>query len=248
MSSQHKGSISHKKILVTILVLLILIIVAGISYKVFYKKHSPPVIKQQPTASSSTSSSSQYAVSDPSQQYYSANLGLGFNYPSNWVVTDVSGSNQIIVTSNPLKLQDSNGATVNGKIVLTIIGVPPSTINDYQSGTPTAPLASQTINYTAPTQTQKASTYISFLDDSATNNQNVINSIYITGNSGYKVNQNVPKADLLAVSPSIYYSFESCPDSACTGTSKFIAIPASLWQNQTFSKPLLTMLESLAIN
>ena len=248
MDIYRNSSLSYKKFLVILLVVLILIIFSGATYYFITKSHNTISAKTQPTASI-TSSLSLIKIPNPTQQYYSDNLSLGFNYPNNWVVVDATGSNQISVTSPTLKLANASNQIIYGKIIMAIYASSPTTLNGFANGTPTAAIASQLINYSNPTQTQKASTYLSFLQYGGSNTTtNTINAIYITGNSGYKVNQNIPESDILAVNPTVDISFIGCSNSTCSGATQTIAIPITLWQSSLFSNPLLSMLESLSIN
>lgn len=246
MDVYKSSSFNYKKALLILVVILVLGLISGTSYYLLSKTHKSATTKV--ASITPVISTNQVAIGNPSQQYYSDNLSLGFNYPRNWVVSDVSGSNQISVTSPLIKLFNSSNQLTTGKIILTIISVSPTSLTGFANGSPTASLASQLINYTNPTPTQKGSTYISFLNYGSSNSANSINAIYITGNSGYKVNQAVPESDIAAVNPTVFYSFISCSSSSCATATQSIAIPVSLWKNPAFSNPLLSMLESLSIN
>jgi hypothetical protein len=242
--TKSKRSFFSKKSLIIVIVIILVLLAGFAGYKIV-KSHKKAAGANQ--KSNTSQQVSQSIVPSPSQQYHSDNLGLGFNYPNNWVISDVLGSNQLTLTSTVLNLKDSSNQAVQGKVILTILYTSPSSLPAFKSGDATAPLVSQLIHYTNPTSTQKASTYMSYLHYAgSTGSNSSIDGVYITGNLGYQVNQNIHQADVLAVSPIIYYSFVSCSDTSCT-SPKPINIPTSLWENKSFSTNLINILESLQI-
>jgi hypothetical protein len=152
-----------------------------------------------------------------------------------------SPAEELLITPNQL---------VKGKITMTIQNLPPATIPGYQSGNATAVLGSQLITYTNPTATQRASTYISFLHyaTSTSTPASNIDAIYITGNSGYQLNQYIPLADIQAVSPVVGITFSRCANAACSTSGPATSITSTTWNTTSFSGTLLTLLKSLSIN
>jgi hypothetical protein len=244
--SGHKPS-RLKKIGISLLVVVILLAIAGGVYEGFLKHDKKKPIAKVATTNT-TLSASDVKLPSPTKQYYSDNSGDGFNYPSTWSVSEPQNSNQITLTSTILKLPNKSGKMVDGKIVLTIIETNPASLGAFNAGSALAVLPSQVINYSNPTQEQQGSAYVSFLQYASTNSSSpVIDSIYITGNNGYQLNQYIPQSDVLAVNPIIYFSFLGCANTSCSTTSP-ISLPTSIWKDASFSGPILSMLESLSLN
>jgi hypothetical protein len=233
------------KIAAVIIGLVVVLVVIYISFFNTTKKAPAKTTSTQPTILPLSTIN----IPSPKTSYYSTNLGVGFNYPSSWTVTDVSGSNQIVVSSPMMKLVNSSDKLVSGKTILTIIQTPPTpTLSGFSAGNAVAALPSQIINYSDPTPDQKGSTYISFLHYASSKTPlNSIDGIYVTGNTGYLVNQYSLEADIFAVSPIIYFSFVSCQNISCSTTTQ-LSMPSAIWQNSSFAQPILTMLESISVS
>jgi hypothetical protein len=108
-------------------------------------------------------------------------------------------------------------------------------------------LDSDKVAYTKPTQNQRANTYLSYLQYAATTTNGALDSIYITGDNGYKKGQDVPQADIIGVDPLVTISFVSCADTACA-SPKPLSITASSWQASALAKTAKAMLQSLSFN
>jgi hypothetical protein len=227
-----------------ILIVIILVGTIAFGYQHYHKKSvstTSKIAKTMPLTS-------QISLPAANQQYYSTNLSIGFNYPKNWTITDVTGSNSLTLMSPVLNLLTSTNKLVKGQITLTIQNQSP-VIPGYQSGNATAALESQIIDYTNPTAAQRGSTYISFLHYATSNTPSSnIDAIYVTGNAGYKINQYIPETDILAVSPVVSITFSQCTTVACTGKVSPISITSGAWSTSSFSGTLLTLLKSLSIS
>ena len=182
-------------------------------------------------------------ISAPSQQYMSTNQNLSFNYPPNWKVNETT--DEVTAKSPDLRLTDDNGQSVTGQVILTVRdkNVP---MSEFKSGNALAVMASQVINYSAPAADQRGSTYLSFLKY-ANSKGNGISGVYVTGNTGYQLNQQAYAADFGPVDPVIALNFVSCGDSSCSGSTTPISISLKSWSVNGFSSPLLKILESFSI-
>ena len=227
-----------KKLLIVLVAIIVIVALVGGGYHLWHdRKHV------NTSAKKTTVTVNHISIPNPTQNYSSDNLSLTLNYPSNWVIVDALGSNQMTITSAPLKLLNAYSQPITGKITLTILNYSPSTVTGFNGNSSTASIKSQLVTFANPTPDQIASTYISFAHfPASTTPSNSIDGIYVTGNYGYQVNQDIPQANITSQSPIIYYTFTECSNSTCSGTTKSLSIPASLWQDKNFSGPLLNMI------
>ncbi|HEY1646256.1 MAG TPA: hypothetical protein VGF75_07930, partial [Candidatus Saccharimonadales bacterium] len=110
-----------------------------------------------------------------------------------------------------------------------------------------AVLNSQDINYTSPSTTQAAQTYISFVQYPATTVIGGLDAIYLTGNDGYLKDQTIPNTDVNQISPLVVISFQSCQDSACSSPES-LTISSSMWGNIDFQTPIMDVLKSFVFS
>jgi hypothetical protein len=220
--------------------LLIIIVVAGLAvavYTVFFKA-KPAAAPTKTSASQTAGSSSGSSAAVATKHYDSSNFNLGFDYPDTWKVSDADGSGKLTVTSPTTQFKDTSGQNINGQIVMTIRDKTQK-LTEFDKGSATAVKDSEKIAYTKPSQTQRASTYISFLSYASSTSSGGFNGIYITGDNGYKKDQTVPMVDINKVDPVINITFLK------DGTTASVAI--SSWNDANFSGPLKAMLQSLSI-
>jgi hypothetical protein len=217
-------------------VLIIILILAAAVYWFLIK---PPTAKA-PTKTggpNTTKITNQEQTTTETTHYDSSNFNLGFDYPKGWKLSDVSGSGKLSVTSPSMQLKAADGQTVNGQIAMTIRDKTQK-LTEFDKGNATAALDSEKIAYTKPTETQRGNTYLSFLDY-ASSTQTGLDGIYITGDAGYTKDQVIPLADVSKSDPVISVIFLK--------DNKQITIDSSSWSNNSFSKSIKTMLQSLAI-
>jgi hypothetical protein len=125
-------------------------------------------------------------------------------------------------------------------------GQPPK---DFDAGNAVAVRDSEKVSYTKPTPSQRAQTYLSFVQYAATTTHGALDGIYITGNVGYKKTQPIPKTDVAARDPIVGITFVKCANDACSGAVPTpLSIKASEWDNNSFKAPIKTMLTSLAFD
>jgi hypothetical protein len=179
--------------------------------------------------------------------YDSSNFNLNFSYPKNWVVAD-AGNGKLTVTSTAMQLTDTGGQAQTGKIIMTIQNENSADFSAFKTGNAVAVLDSQKLTYTKPSSTQRANTYISFLQYNTTTIRGALDAVYVTGDAGYQKDQAIPEADITKIDPVVAVTFAKCGDSKCTGVTTPISIASTMWANTAFSAPIETMLESLQFN
>jgi hypothetical protein len=233
---------SGRKILI---VFVVLIVIAALAYWFLVK----PKPAKAPTASSSAKNSSQNSKQSNSDvdtdHHESPSFNLGFDYPKGWKVSDISGSDKVVVTSPALKLKDAKGQQVDGQVIMTIRGKTQK-LTEFDKGAATAVINSEKIAYTKPSETQRGNTYISFLNYSGSKDTG-LDSIYITGDAGYQKDQEIPAVDISKIDPITNVTFVKCSDSKCSSAGTALTVATSSWQDSNFSKPIKTLLQSLSI-
>ncbi len=229
--------------LIYIIIILILLIGSGVYW--FLLKPEPAAKTAQTRTALTVKPETRIASS--TTHYDSSSFSLGFDYPKGWTVTDTAGSGKLTVVSGPLQLKDANGQQVNGLIVMTIRDRTQK-LTEFDKGAATATRDSEKIAYTKPTQTQRGSTYISFLQYATSPGGGSLDGIYITGDNGYQKDQDIPLVDVAKADPVVSITFLKCADAKCAGTRTALSVQDSIWDDNSFSKPLKNMLESLSIN
>lgn len=149
------------------------------------------------------------------------------------------------LVSPAIGLKNAGGQKVTGQITLTFRDKS-RPLPEFDKGNAVAVLESQKIAYAHPSQSQRGSTYISFLTYAGSTSGG-IDGIFVTGNTGYKAAQAVPKADFTPVDPIISITFAKCPNQDCAGKTTALSLSTSSWNDTSLSQPLLKMLESLTI-
>jgi hypothetical protein len=181
---------------------------------------------------------------EPTETYTSSAFLLQFDYPEGWKVSE-GVDNKIVGVSPVDELKTVSGSKQKGQIVLTIQRKQAS-LPDFKDGSALAIRESEKIDYAKPSQTQRASTYISFLNYNASIAKG-LDGVYVTGDNGYKKDQYVPMADIAKSDPLITITFRSCDDDKCTTPGKAVTVSDSSWSDTKFAKPLRTMLQSIIV-
>lgn len=183
-------------------------------------------------------------IASTTKTYTSPNFYLTFNYPANWTVTDTGGG-QMMVVSPAMQLKNDVGQTVTGQISM-LIRQKTQKLTEFTAGNAVAVFDSQKITYSKPTPSQRAATYISFLQYASTGGSG-LDGIYITSDNGYQKAQAIPLVDMQQEDPVIAIIFAKCSDSTCNGKTTPLTVDSSLWSQASFADPLKTLLESLTI-
>jgi hypothetical protein len=221
-----------KRIISILIILIILGVLGAFGYKWYSHRN---------TSAKKTSTATEQPQAKPAaktKHYDSVNFSLGFDYPEDWTVTDQDGSGVLTIKSPTTELTDANGQKTTGNIAL-IIRNKQQKLSEFDAGNATAALDSEKIAYKQPTQTQRGSTYISFLQYAKTTASGALDGIYVTGDNGYKALQAVPKVDIAKGDPLINVTFIS--------GGKPLSIASSSWKDNNFSDPIKNLLESLVV-
>jgi hypothetical protein len=230
IQEQRRKSKRNKSILI---ILVALAALGAGGYFLFLKikdKPAPPPAQQ---TNQTQNTEAQQEV--PTEKYNSSDLQLSLDYPNNWTVDD-SEQGLLKITSPSVKLKDSNGTEVDGKVAFTIISAG-SDVTGFTGTSGVAVADSEKISYDQPTQSQREQTYVTQVKFSG----NGLNVIYITGDSGYKKDQDVPKSDVAKIEPIISVTFEAADGSPLT-------IEASEWGSNPALKAAVKIITSLKIN
>jgi|SRR5579862_1323014 len=232
----HKKNGSNRTIYIVAAIVVAVILIAGLFYLLTKHKGGKAVKSSQSTSQSassagSTGSTPSSIFNSQTKTYTSANFNLSFAYPEDWTISDVAGSGILKVSSPLVKINTGNG------IVVMSIRDKSQPLSEFDKGSGTAIADSTKITYTAPTQNQRASSYLTYLAYSGSTD---LSGIYVTGNNGYVKGQSVPEADIAQVDPVICVTFSQ--------SGKQVDISPTMINNTQFMTPLITMLKSLAIN
>lgn len=227
-------------------VLVLAILVVGVGgywgYNKFLAKEAAPTTVQKTTIPDKTTTPTAAAAT---KTYESTAMGLTFAYPETWTVNEATG-NKVITASSPLQdLKTADGQTTKGKIVLTI-APKGQNLTAFASGDAVAVRDSAKTSYSNPNSTQRAATYLSFLQYNSTTTKGALDAVAVTGDYGYQKFQTIPKTDIATIDPLLMITFIKCSDEKCANATP-LSIPATMWDTTTFSKPLATMLTSLHI-
>ena len=219
---------------------LAVIVIAAAAYLLLKPKPAAKTTaKTTTTQQQATAQAATPLINATTKSYNSTNFNLSFKYPEDWTVTD-AGNGTMTVKSPSLQLKNPLGSTVTGQIELSVRSHG-QTLPEFAKGAATATRDSVKIAYTSPTQNQRASTYISFLQYFTTTTKGGLDGVYITGDNGYTKDQDIPAADIGQEDPLISITFLNTVGGA-------MSVADSMWDTTSFATPLTTMLESFSIN
>lgn len=240
-----------RKVLLVVLVVLLFLGVGTAAYwflvrkdDIHTKTSSSGYTTHQTTPAGSTTKGS--AITTATEHYVSPGFGLEFDHPKDWTASEPTGSGVLTVKSPSMTLKNASGQTFSGQVVLTVRNKQ-QPLPEFDKGNAVATVASQKLTYAHPSQTQRGSTYLSFLTYASSGQSGGLDGLYITGDVGYQKGQAIPKADFTPVDPVISVTFVKCTGK-CGADSKAASIDPALWQSDTFGKPLTDLLESLVIS
>lgn len=236
----------HRGLKILALMVLILLLAAAGVFAYWHFTTNKPAAQPNPVAQHQAQSQAESAANQqvPTKSYSSSNFGVTINYPEAWTYSD--SPKDLSVTSDVMQLTDATGAVASGRVVMNM--VPKGTLPPSLGSGATAVLKSVKVDYTEPTASQRASTYLSFAQYQSTTAKGGLDAIYVTGNNGYQKDQNIPASDLANVDPLISVTFEKCADTTCNTGLTPLTIAATDWQDSKLSAPILTLLTSLAFN
>ena len=226
-------------------IVVALVILAAAGYGTYWFMSRP---SSKPAATHKTTTTTSTPATVPTKKYTSTDLGLSFAYPETWTVAEPSGA-ALTATSPVMQLADSTGKKVNAEVVMTI-SPQGQGLSAFDKGAATAVLDSQKISYTQPTSSQRAQTYLSYLQYASTPAGNALDAMYITGDYGYQKDQDIPKTDAANLNPLVTVTFVKCGSNsqACATGATAMNVSATSWSAGALNKTVTTMLESLAFN
>jgi cytoskeletal protein RodZ len=236
---------SKKWLLVVIIVLLL--IIAGLAAAYWYinrDKTTPTKTTKATPKTTQTAPQQQTSQNANLKDYTSTNFSLGLKYPDDWTLNDTA--NALTIISPTDKLPGSAGSQVSGAVVVDIRPQQQS-LAEFKTGNAVAVLDSKNVNYSSPAQGQRATTFLSYLQYNSTTTKGALDSIYVTGNSGYKKDQTIPMADVIKVNPLINVYFVQCA-SACTPTSTTMSVNGTSWTSTQLNGAVETIIKSLSLD
>ncbi len=239
-----------------VMLVLLLVLVVGVLGYLWWslRSNDTPSPAKKTSQSQQTTALPQQTTQTPkddktagTEDYTSIGLGLSISYPSDWVQAEKNGT--LTITSPAVELTDAEGQSTQGNIVLTVRNNQ-TTLPEFNDGSAVAVLASEKLAYAKPSSIQRASTYVSYLQFAATTTKGGLDGIYVTGDSGYKYAQTIPKGDIARVDPKISVGFVSCNGAACGDGAKStpLTISSTSWQDSNQKKTVDTMLSSIILN
>jgi hypothetical protein len=179
------------------------------------------------------------------KDYTSTNFNLGLSYPGDWTLSDTADS--LTITSPSQDLPGADGQMTAGAVVVTIRHKQTS-LAEFKTGAAAAVLDSKNVSYTAPATGQRGTTYLSFIQYASTTVKGTLDSVYITGNSGYKKAQAIPEADVVKSDPLVNVHFVQCASGAvCSPTGTSIGVNGESWTAADSYRTDETILKSLSI-
>lgn len=228
------------------LIIVIVLVCGGGAYYWFVmrKPAAKPVAQQKTTTTTAPIPDAAQPIK--TKHHDSTNFSLGFDYPDTWAVTD-DGSGKLTLKSTPLQLKDTTGKAMTAQVVFTI-QARQSSLDAFKNGNATAVLDSEKIAYAKPTPTQRAQTYLSFLNY-ASSTATGLDGIYVTGDFGYQKEQAIPLVDISKADPLITITFLKCATAtSCDQPATPLTISTTNWGDTTYlDKVVKTVLTSLTV-
>ncbi len=177
------------------------------------------------------------------KEYTSDSMNLAFSYPGDWKIDD-STRGLIKVESPIIKLADLNRDQADAKVVVTFLSSG-SEVPGFGDSGAIAVKDSEKLAYAAPSQNQRAETYLSFAGFAGRG----LNGVFVTGDSGYKIDQLIPESDVKKGDPIITVMFYSCSNSGCTEEeSDMYTIDPAEWSTDKNLQAAYELLVSLRVD
>jgi len=223
-------------------IFLIAILTAGLGYAGWYYLLREPMNEIR-----AEQNGNQVAAATPPpssngiKHYESTNFAMKFDYPDSWVVTDTA--EKLTVISPTKKVAGNN---VYGPQTVITIQPRQASTPAFKEGNATAIIASEKITYAKPSSTQRANSYLSFLNYASSTTKG-LDGIYVTGDNGYQIGQAIPQVDIAKADPLITVTFNSCTNAACKPVGKPQTISQHVWEDQSFAKPIKNFLQSIVV-
>lgn len=228
--------------LIVVAVIIALLFAAGAFYWFGVRKAAAPAPSTQSQTTQQSSKQTEQTAEKQTKHYDSTQHTLSIDYPSDWVLSDTDEA--FTLTSSPYDFTDATGAKARGKLVFSIQDQQ-SAIPGYPANGATAVLDSDKLAYKKPSASQRAETYLSYL---GYQNTTGLDSLFITGDNGYKTDQQVPQTDLTGMNTLVSTKFLKCENQACTNPTAALSVQASSWKASTAAKDVQAAIESLVFN
>lgn len=220
---------------------VILIVLAGGGFMYMQNRSQQQAQKKEPIAD--VAEQPKVTIVTDTKRYSSSQFSLEFDQPSDWVIKDDQTSGLLTATSPNVSIPATGGGLVTGRVVMTIKGKTQK-LTEFDSGNATAVTDSEKVAYTKPSSVQRGQTYLSFLSYPASSSTDLMDGVYVTGDSGYQKDQAIPKIDIQKIEPIITLTFLAC-DGSCT---KEIGISPEAWLAPEFGGALKKILQSITVN
>jgi len=235
-----------KAVLTTLLIVVAVAALAGGVYWFFSRPSNDGKQPAQQNGSQQQTADDQPQIGAP-KHYDSTHFGLGFDYPENWKVAD-DGNGKLTVTSSVTSVKTPDG-TSDAQVVFSIQTKQPS-LPGFAKGNGIATRTSEKIAYAAPTPSQRAQTYMTFVSFAGAATTG-IDTVFITGDLGYQKDQAVPQADIVQGDPLVSMYFAKCNGNTCAAdpASARVTVADSAWSDTNpLVKAVKAVLVSLTIN
>lgn len=227
--------------------LFVVLIILALAASAYWFMNRPKTKAPASTSTQNTKSQAPKPLINTATKTYNSSqfTGVSFNYPADWKVTETDGSGVLTAVSPAVNLKTASGQTEPMALVYKI-RAKQQALPELGKGGAIAVLESQKINYANPSQSQRAQTYISFLQYASTTVTG-LDGIYITGDNGYQAQQAAPQTDFISLDPLISVTFVKCiaGSTNCAPTGQAVTLATSDWNNPQLSNPIEKMLESL---
>lgn len=236
-----------RKLFIFLVAVAVLAAAAYGTYAFIINRQQKPAPATQNSQQTTTPKPKQPAIVTETKHHESEIFDLGIDYPATWSIIETPNTNRFVIHSEPTDLTAATGKQQTGKIVLTV-NLSGQNLSMFDSGNAVAVRDSKKISYSKPTSMQRGETYLSFLQYPATNIEDGLDGIYITGDFGYLEGQAIPKIDVAKANPLVTVTFLACADKACGGSPTPLSIANSMWDKAEFATPIEAMLRSITIN
>ena len=244
INNSNSAPAKSKRWPLVIAICLVIVILAGGAGYYLLRAHKPKLTNTNTVSSSSSPNTLQNNPANiPTTSYSSSDFGLNVNYPKTWSLTS-NGTTSMTITSPIVQLTSDKGKTLSGKIVLNVTpqGQIPAA---FGSANATAVVKSELVSYSNPTPSQRAQTYVSYVQYASTSILGGLDGIYVTGNDGYVKGQNIPLSDLSGLTPLVNISFVQCESANCLKPTS-LSISSASWANSSYKVVVLNIIKSFS--
>jgi hypothetical protein len=223
--------------IIFIAVIGLALIGAAVYFLVLRKQPAPASNSNQQTATQQQPAES---VDDElSEHIVSQDLQLAIDHPKTWQKDDGT-QGQLVLQSPTAQITTADGSKTSGRVVITIVSAG-STVPKFTGTTGKALADSKKIAYSQPSQSQRKETHLSFVGFGSTSG---VGAVYITGDAGYKKDQDIPKTDVAKSEPIIAVSFVKCDGGNC---QEGMTIDPAAWDGDKILQVAESILKSLVV-